>query len=306
MDNNIIEIYEESEPEYKTVIYKKLFPVFFVFLFACIAASTTIGYTVDNAVARNVLIGALSIFFVASILVVFLVIMPKMRVKQARLDIKNYDFTPYVADGEEETFYCEIVVQINYFESSPFGVNSDKRTLKGRQQVEHYLTGLAEENRLNKIMYLDAYDEFISFYTYGTNEPKYTVDLQTDKDQTVVTIAEQHEATFTDKGLKIGGILFGYKRIIATAEASFSFKTYARIMLDCGNGIGASFAISPKILAVLNKFGVTVNDRFIADFILNDPASAFYKIAKLSSSNRIKKYALKFGNDNVACLNDKK
>ncbi|MDE6373799.1 MAG: hypothetical protein K2L72_04795 [Clostridia bacterium] len=296
MEENVLEIYEQSQPKLQTKVYKIVMPVYFCFAVLCVVGCIVVEAVSDNQTVTGITAGVLCALLIAVTLILFLAVLPKLQIKQARLDIKNYDFTPYVADGKEETFYCETVVQINCYNPFPFNEEDAQKTFKGWQRVEHYLNGLAEVNRLNKIIHLDAYNEFIPLYTYGTNEPKFIVGTQTDNEQTTVTVAEQQKIIFTDDGVKIDDWLFGYKRVIATAEASFSFKTYARIMLDCGNGIGASLAISPRILAVLDKFGVTVNDRFIADFILADPSFAFDKIAALTSPKRIKKFASKFKN----------
>jgi len=298
MKNELSEVYVQTEPIFKTKIYKKLLPACCTFWLACILVCIIISVTLNNnATVCGITISAISVLCILSALVILLFIMPKMRIKQAQEDIKNYDFTPYTANGEKENFYNEIPIEIHcFYSSNHFDEQDNEFAVDNKNAIKDYLDNFPQESRL-KVVYLDPFNEFLKLYTFGTENNigklHYLVNKKTEGELTEVLITEQHEVTFTENGLKIGDVLYSYKKITATAEATFTFNIYARIMLDCGNGIGASFAISPKIIAVLDKFGMAINDRFIADFILADPAFAFDKIAKLASSKRIKKYVRK-------------
>ncbi|MDE6690521.1 MAG: hypothetical protein K2K04_00975, partial [Clostridia bacterium] len=170
MDNNFTEIYEVSEPDYKTTLYKKILPVPCVLWVVCIAAAIAVGYTVENAILRDVLIVVLALTVLISAAVLLFVVMPKLRIKQARLDIKNYDFKPYVDESAEETFYGEIAVQVETFDLTTTVDENEKLTFKAWYQAEHYLKNFAAENRLTKVVHLAPYDGFIPFYTFGINE----------------------------------------------------------------------------------------------------------------------------------------
>ena len=292
MNNEFTEICEQIEPIYKTTINKKVTPACIAFSIICIAISIIVGITIKNAIISGVTICLIVLIYLLFMGIVIFIMMPNLRKIQAQLDIKNYDFTPYVPN-EEETIYKEIPYMICQYDL-PLDTDEDcKLTFKAWYQLENYLYNVLDESHLKNVLYLDAYDDFLSFYTFGLNEDKYIAYKEARENQTIITVNEQHEIIFTDDGLKIGNFLIGYKRIIAVAEAWFTFKTYARIMLDCGNGIGANIAICPRIIALLDKFGVQINDRFIADYILANPEQAFEIIAVLNSPNRIKKYILK-------------
>ncbi len=224
---------------------------------------------------------------------VFIVI-PLCRKKQAMLDLENYDFSPYTPD-DVETFSYSIQTEKYYFTPSPFDDDEGIVELSDGKSADDYFSQFAPE-RLKRIEELRAKGEFMPFIIFDFNDDYFngTVEKRREGEYVTVTVTEKPEITFDTDGVHLGEKVFSYEQCEAYVFAEFAqpyacTSVSANIILS--EECAVSFAFGTRIMSIIDKYKIALNNRELADFILGDPKRAFKLIGSKTkiSENKLRR-----------------
>lgn len=220
-----------------------------------------------------------------------LFIMPRMRAKQATLDLAKYNFSPCDGDGDI-SFEAVLPAVTYYYAADPFD-KDECVTLYGRSAAETLACTLAD-----RYIVCDEVDQnqFLPFfYNDNTSDERHTVyeiEKRVEGDILKLKIARHCKLSFTRDGIVAGQSLFKYESI--TAECGLWYDkqgVQARVAFDMDE-LTASFAVGTKIYATIKKFGIKVDNGEVLEFIMADPGKAFKAVAKTLSLKKQANYTL--------------
>ena len=227
---------------------------------------------------------AIILFIAISLLVVFY-FTPLLKKKQARLDYERCDFTPYISEGESEIFTCEYHMCRYTMDASPFDEETSLN-FKNDSQAREYISQHFAQNLISTYLFENGMEKspfFIGYHFKGEDGISVRIEKKTDGEITTLDIYEIHTAEFTEEGLKLGEKLIPYKSIDdADVKTGFSKDTdfYAAIRLFINHEDGfLSFQFSSRIAEVVKRFNITVWNKDVFDYVLNNPARAFEQTA---------------------------
>lgn len=226
--------------------------------------------------------------------IVVLLIIPLCRAKQAMLDLKNYDFSPYTP-VDTETFSQSAQTERYYFTPSPFDDDEGIVQLSGGKAAEDYFSQFAPE-RLKCVEELRSSGELSPFTVFDFNDEYFigTVEKRNEGEYVTVTVTENPEITFATDGVHIGENRFDYEQCEAYIVAGF-VPPYARVSASVNiflsDDCAASFAFGTRIMSIIDRHKIAVRNRELADFILSDPERAFRLLGLKGkiSKNKLKK-----------------
>lgn len=272
--------------------------MFFVVLPAYFALLVILGATLFTMMLCNAPANAVEIagyvcggiVLIVSIIICFAVI-PLCRARQAKDDIKSYDFTPYDATDKEETFESIVPDEKYIFDAAPFDEDSDV-TLNSEEAVLNYISQYDPANLISaeQLGLIGDFNPYFSARLKGDgNVWNMLAQKRVKGGKTEVTFSIVYTATFTREGLTVNGKLFPFKDLSAYVDACFTgFANSARVFIVCGEEYLASFAVGGRIAAVLKKFGIALKNQEIFDYILSDPERAFRRIGLRRKLNKVK------------------
>lgn len=214
--------------------------------------------------------------FIALILLL-LAFLPLCRVKQAKISLQNYDFSYCPVEDCKLSYSNRVLSEKLFCSASPFDTD-EIVTLKG-EEVDAYLEQFCNENVYSvEIFNRDEFQPFeVIDYVY---EIKKTTD---GKGGIEVTLSAVHTVEFHEDGITANGLFYPYEKVKALFYAYFSVdkgvNAAINFYLSEEEDIIASFALSGKILAVADRFGIEIEDRATADYVMRNPEKAFKKLA---------------------------
>lgn len=261
----------------KTLLYKVL-PAYLAFL--AVSGGTVLTLSAFNLpqIVYEIIVFAFVALLIVAALLIILLIIPLCRVKQAMLDFKNYDFSPY-APKETETFSYTLQTEKYYFTPSPFDDDEGIIELSSGKAADDYFSQFTPE-RLKRVEELRAEGEFIPFNVFDFNDEYFngSAEKRNEGEYVTVTVTEKPEITFADDGVHIGEKIFTYDRCEAYIFAEF-VQPYASVSVSAtiilSDEYAASFAFGTRITGIIDKHEIAVQNRELADFILSDPERAF-------------------------------
>lgn len=276
----------------RTMLYKVL-PAYLAFVAVLFGVLIALLLCNLSETSYKVAVIVLSVLFVAASVTVFAII-PFCRAKQAMLDFENYDFSPYDCK-DTETFSYSFETEKYYFTPSPFDDDEGIIELSNNQAADDYFSQFAPE-RLKYVEELRAYGEFIPFNIFDFNDEYFegTVEKRNEGEYVTVTVTEKPEITFAPDGVHIGGKIFTYEQCETYIFAEFA-QPYARVSVSVtiilSDDYAVSFAFGTRIMSIIDKHGIVVRDRELADFVLNDPERAFRLIGlkRKISKNKLRR-----------------
>ncbi|MGN0818344.1 MAG: hypothetical protein ACI4L9_05175, partial [Candidatus Coproplasma sp.] len=182
-----------------------------------------------------------------------------------------------------EEFYCRIPLFRYYFTPSPFDDN-ESVTLHGKQAEEEYFKQFLTrpENYLGMEQLGENY-AFTPFFLVNSDESLqiFIAEKEIVDENLTVTEYVVFELTFTREGILANGRTFEYDKVSARADWLYTDETGAsvRVLIKLSEELTASFAIGGRIAAIIDKYGIEVENREIFDYIMRDHANAFIQIA---------------------------
>lgn len=275
------------------MLYKVL-PAYFAFL--AVAFATI--FTIVSCNLPEIVYEIAAILFIALLLVVsysiILVVIPLCRAKQAMLDLKDYDFSPYTPE-ETETFSQTVRTEKYYFTPSPFDDDEGVIELKSGEAAEDYFSQFSID-RLQCFEELHANGELVPFNVFDITNDYFegTVEKRREGEYITVTVTEKPTVTFAPDGIHLGEKIFAYEQCEAHIFAEFvNLYTHASVSVNIvlSDDCAASFAFGTRIMSIIDKHKITVKDRELADFILADPERAFRLIGlkRKISKNKLRR-----------------
>lgn len=220
-------------------------------------------------------------FLTVSALTLFYFI-PKLKKAQAREDFAKADFSPYQSRGDE-IFECDYQISRYTFAAAPFD-GDEIATLHGESAILEYLSQYSPDRIISEEQAEDdaLAQKFYAHYFSGDGL-NVRAEKKLNGDVIDVRFTATHRAEFTEEGLKVDGTLYPYEQTEAYVKAEFGKDTnYAvrlKILLLFSDEGALVFDVSSRIAAVLERFGITVNDREKLDYILADPLRAYEQTA---------------------------
>jgi hypothetical protein len=211
------------------------------------------------------------------------------------LDIKNYDFSPYTPTDSDEKFNFSSPMERYYFTLSPFD-EEESVTLTGSKAISNYFKQFTRERFLG-VEYLGETGEFVPFFIsdftakkWDTGENSvYTMTKKIEGDRLIVTATAVFDLTFEKDGVKVGDKYYDYSHVLARADAQFTgYSSAARIYMLCSDELMASFAIGGRIVSLLKKHKISLENNKLIDYIMSNPNNAFKQIALHKKLKKIK------------------
>ena len=263
----------------KTMLYGVL-PAYLSILVVC--GVFIFGFMVSSLPARVVeIVFYVCIGILIAVTFTVPVIIPLCRVKQALLDMENYDFSHY-SPKETETFSLTLTTEKYYFTPSPFDDDEGIIELSGGKAADDYFSQFAPD-RLQLVENLQDNGTFMPFYIFDVNNNYFHGSVEKRKEDgcVTVTVTEKPEITFDADGVHLGGQTFPYETCEAIVYAGF-VQPYARasagVYVILNEETAAVFAFGTRIMSIIDKHKIPVKNRETADFILTDPEKAFRRI----------------------------
>lgn len=228
---------------------------------------------------------ALILFLAGSALFIFAIV-PALKKTQAKEDFLKYDFTEYSSSEECEIFETVYPVCRYVLTPSPFDCD-ESVTLYSEKALSDYMeqfTGdrLIASEPLERTDYPDPF--FIGYF--DDDRDRFTpikIEKKVCGDKETVIVYEIHRAEFTESGVRAGETVYPYEEISADVFASFGhdtcFTVSIRFVMFVSDLCILSFALSTRIAAIADRFGITIKDRSALDYILADPMHAFEQTA---------------------------
>lgn len=223
-----------------------------------------------------------------------LISIPFTRRKEVAIELENYDFDVKSAEPRDKYFFVQAVLAATFpLSSSPFAeFKNGNATFSGtdglRQLLDYYGLNL-ESGKLNKS--IPEYGA-VSVADYSDNA-RYTDFYADAHDEGELKIYASHTVIVNDDGMSVNGVRLGLKN--AHAEIiTYNFLMHVQIYLNFlfeDEELTVSLRLSKDVLAIIDKFSITVENRELLDFILNDPQVAFEEILKRGriTEKRLKK-----------------
>lgn len=274
----------------KAMLYGVL-PAYLSILVVC--GAFMFGFSLSSLPDRTVnIVFYVSLSLLAAGTILVAVLIPVCRVKQAMLDLKNYDFSPY-APKETETFSDCVQSEKYYFAPSHFDDDEGTIELSNGKAVFDYFEQFTPE-RLKMVEPLQDGGAFTPFYIFDLGKTYFqgSVEKRREGEYVTVTVTEKPEITFTQDGVHLGEEIFPYETCEAFVSAGF-IQPYARfsanVTIVLSEECAAVFTFGTRIISIIDSHKIHVQNRDIADLILADPKKAFKRLGlrgKLKSKNK--------------------
>ena len=289
-------IKEKKKKSYYGRIITPLLLTFFPFCALCLVGMIVYVYIIpeqENLVV-NIILTALLLFCIVFSLVIIFLIVPRLRKKQARLDYARCDFTPYISCKESEIFTCEYHMCRYTMDASPFDEETSLN-FKNDSQAREYISQHFAQNLISTYLFENGMEKspfFIGYHFKGEDGISVRIEKKTDGEITTLDIYEIHTAEFTEEGVKLGEKLIPYKSIDdADVKTGFSkdtdFYSAIRLIINHEDGF-LSFQFSSRIAEVVKRFNITVWNKDVFDYVLNNPLRAFEQTALQSGLKKLK------------------
>lgn len=225
-------------------------------------------------------------FLVCGSLITAFVILPEIKVRQAKINLKNHDFSPY-DDAEEEKFFAEIPFARYYFEPSPFDAE-EFIILHGDGELKNYLNQfVSSPGRLLGMENLKSKWDFDAFYISDwslaeKNNSIYSAEKKFEGEALCVTLSCRDEVIFKEDGVLAQGKFFPYSETEAMFVCGFvnGYGVIAKIVLHISCEMAASFALGTRIASVFRRYNIKTENAEQMNFVLADPEGAFIKVAR--------------------------
>ncbi|MCM1545952.1 MAG: hypothetical protein NC033_02840 [Clostridiales bacterium] len=226
---------------------------------------------------------ALALFFAGSAAFVFRVT-PKLKKAQAREDFARGDFSPYSSEAETEIFEHEYFIARYVLSASPFD-EDESVILPDKRAINNYLSQFSRERLISEQTFehgVNASPFFVGYFLDG--DLKIRAEKRKTGDEITVEFYEMHRAEFSEKGVTVGGKFYDYETDIqAKVTARFGRETdlfvSIRYIILLGEDGALSFEASSRVAAVINRFGIKVDNRATFDYICADPLKAYEQTA---------------------------
>lgn len=226
---------------------------------------------------------ALNIYYICLILVFCFgnliyafALLPALRKKYGIESLKKIDLSPY--DATDREVYEYTYTEIFHLLAEPF--DEEETLILDNSSAQTFYEDMAK--RL--ICWETDIDGFQSFTLRidDDNELRnitYEINKKISGDRLEVTVKTRAELAFTPDGLEIAGKHYDYGNVSARCHAGF-IKSDFRIGIflqtdDCT----AYFALCGKIIAIVRKYGISLENPELLEFILEDPDRAYAEIA---------------------------
>jgi hypothetical protein len=191
-----------------------------------------------------------------------------------------------VPTDEEEKFNYSSPMERYYFTLSPFD-EAESVTLTGGKAIVEYFKQFTPERFLG-VEYLGKTGEFVPFFIsdftskeWNTGDNSvYTMTKTIDGDKLILTVTAEYNLSFASDGITVGEKHFDYSNVLARADAQFTgFSSAARIYMLCSDELMASFALGGRIVSLLKKYKISMENYSLIDYIMANPDYAFRQIA---------------------------
>lgn len=212
-----------------------------------------------------------------------LISMPFIRKKEAAIELEKYDFDLKNTEPREEYIfeYSELAATFP-LSPSPFeefkNENAAFSGTSGLRELLYYYGINIESGKLNN-----------SVPKYGavnvgdyTEHARYTNFYAKTHGEDELEIYASYTVVINENGLSVNGVRFGLENArvtISTLNILMQAHIYLNIYFE-EEELCVSLKLSKDVLAIIEKFSITVEDKKLLDFIINDPQTAFIEILK--------------------------
>lgn len=217
-----------------------------------------------------------------ALILLLLAFLPLCRVKQAKISLQNYDFSHCPVEDCKLSYSNRVLTEKLYCSASPFDTD-EAVTLKG-EETDAYLEQFVNEN-VYSVEIINV-DEFQPFAVIDCTEENNLFEIKktTDgKGGLEVTLSAIHTVEFSEEGITANGLFSPYEKVKALFYAYFIMDTginaFINFYLCDEEDIIASFALGGNILAVADRFGIEIENRETADYIMRNPEKASRQLA---------------------------
>ena len=225
-----------------------------------------------------------------------LISIPFTRKKEVAIELNKYDFDAKSAKPRDEYSFVQADLAATFpLSSSPFAeFKNGNATFSGtgglRELLDYYGLNI-ESGKLNNSI-PDYGAAVVSDYT---EDARYTDFYADAHDEGELKIYASATVVINQDGISVNGAKFGFEK--AHAEIiTYNFLMHVQIYLSFtfeDEELTVSLRLSKDGLAIIDKFSITVENRELLDFILNDPQTAFDEILKRGriTEKRLKKFS---------------
>lgn len=225
-----------------------------------------------------------------------LISIPFTRKKEVTIELKNYDFDAKSARPRDEYIFVQADLAATFpLTSSPFDeFKNGNATFSGtdglRELLDYYGLDI-QSGKLHKS--IPKYGA-VSVGDY-TGDARYTNFYADAHDEGELKIYTSYTVIINGDGMSVNGVRFNLKN--AHAEIiTYNFLMHVHIYLNFtfeDEELTVSLRLSKDVLAIIDKFSITVENRELLDFILNNPQTAFDEILKRGriTEKRLKKFS---------------
>ena len=224
-----------------------------------------------------------------AICLLLLATLPLLKVKQAKIDLRNYDFSHHNPEECQLSFKSCIPLEKIYCIAGPF---DDDETVDFRgAEVDRYMEQINKEN----IVSVELLDKDFDFHQFGVIDVTdknnlFQIKKEKNGNSLEITLNAVNSVEFTNEGITANGVFYPYDKV--KAEFNAFCHSYIDVMWHFDNCICAdvtfslgsdelytNFALSGNILAIADKFNIEIENRNIADYIISNPERAFKQLA---------------------------
>lgn len=221
---------------------------------------------------------------IAIIVTIFIIkgYLPKF---QARKCIEHYAFSPYTPDDETK-FESYRAYGEYFFGTHPF-INPNgeaPQKIIGYEPLMNYLSSIAREAGLDGIEQLSVYrtqlpDEFEQFVLVDLSEggkfTEYVVEGRETDNSLSLRVSIHSELIFREDGIDCQEFHFDYKDI--KGQLIYEYKDFLRVMvrLHLGDKFFALIVMGSKIAALIDKYGIHMDDYPLYKSMVTDPEGTF-------------------------------
>ena len=216
--------------------------------------------------------------------------LPLLKIKQAKIDLKNYDFSYPDPEECQLSFKSCIPLEKIYSIAGPFDAD-ETVTLRG-EEVDKYMEQIHREN----VISVELIGKDFDFQQFSVIDPTDKNNLFEIKKEMKgdngfeITLSSVHSVEFTKEGIWANGLFYPYDKVKAVFSAFC--HSYIDVMWHFNNCVCAdvtfflgedklitNFALSGNILAIADRFNIEIENRNVADYIVNNPEQAFKQLA---------------------------
>lgn len=222
--------------------------------------------------------------------------LPFIRKKEAAIELEKYDFHLKSAEprGEYVFGYSELAATFP-LSPSPFEeFKNENATFSGtsglRKLLDYYGINIESGKLYN---YVPEYGA-VSVGDY-TEDARYTNFYAKTHGESELEIYDSYTVVINENGLSVNDIRFSLENArvkITTLNLFMQVHIYLNLLFE-EEELYVSLRLSKDVLAIIEKFSISVENRKLLDFIINDPQTAFKEILKRGriSEKTLNKYS---------------